>query len=81
MRDDFEISCPELDVAVGAALSAGAVGARMTGGGFGGSAVVLAPVDRIERVRASVVAAFRERSWTDPSVFEVTPSAGARRDA
>jgi galactokinase len=81
LRDDYEVSCAELDVAVEEATGSGAVGARMTGGGFGGSAVVLAPVDRIERVRASVVAAFRERSWTDPSVFEVTPSAGARRDA
>jgi galactokinase len=43
MRDDFEISCPELDAAVEAALEAGAVGARMTGGGFGGSAVALVP--------------------------------------
>ena len=43
MRDDFEISCPELDAAVEAALAAGAIGARMTGGGFGGSAVASCP--------------------------------------
>src|SRR5690606_14587117 len=40
LRDDYEVSCRELDVAVDAALAAGAPGARMTGGGFGGSAVV-----------------------------------------
>ena len=48
MRDDFEISCRELDLAVETARVAGALGARMTGGGFGGSAVALVP-----RVRAS----------------------------
>ena len=49
MRDDFEISCPELDLAVEAARSAGAVGARMTGGGFGGSAIALTPAAAEQR--------------------------------
>jgi galactokinase len=81
LRDDYEVSCAELDVAVDTASAAGAVGARMTGGGFGGSAVVLAPVDRIAAVRRDVTSAFADRGWRAPSVFEVTPSAGARRDA
>jgi galactokinase len=79
MRDDFEISVPELDTAVEAALAAGAVGARMTGGGFGGAAIAL--VDRAEReaVTAAVDAAFAAAGYTAPHVFPVTPSAGAAR--
>ena len=77
MRDDYEISAPELDVAVDTALEAGALGARMTGGGFGGSAIAL--VEDPERVETAVVAAFRRHGFTAPSVFEVVPGPGARR--
>jgi len=79
MRDDFEISVPELDTAVDAALAAGAVGARMTGGGFGGAAIAL--VDRAHRtaVAASVEAAFAAAGYAAPHIFPVTPSAGAAR--
>ena len=80
LRDDYEVSCPELDVAVEASLAAGAVGARMTGGGFGGSAVVLTPRGRAAAVRAAVTQAFAAEGWQEPSIFEVTPSAGAHRD-
>jgi galactokinase len=79
LRDDYEVSCAELDLAVDTATAAGAVGARMTGGGFGGSAVVLAPVDRIAAIRRDVTAAFADHGLTTPAVFEVTPSAGSRR--
>ncbi|NUP74219.1 MAG: galactokinase [Sinomonas sp.] len=58
MRDDFEISCPELDTAVEASRAAGAIGARMTGGGFGGSAIALVPLERESEVREAVAAAF-----------------------
>ncbi|MFC4785005.1 galactokinase [Nocardioides sp. MAHUQ-72] len=58
MRDDFEISCPELDTVVQTAVEAGAVGARMTGGGFGGSAIALVPVERLDAVMRAVDAAF-----------------------
>jgi len=81
LRDDYEVSCPELDVAVEASLAAGAVGARMTGGGFGGSAVVLTPLGRVVAVRTSVTDAFAAKDWQQPSIFEVSPSAGAHRDA
>jgi galactokinase len=81
LRDDYEVSCAELDAAVDAAMAAGAVGARMTGGGFGGSAVVLAPAGRVAAVQAAVADSFASRGWSEPSVFEVTPSDGARRDA
>ncbi len=80
MRDDFEISVPELDTAVEAALSAGAVGARMTGGGFGGAAIALVARDRVEQVRDAATAAFAASGFTAPTVFTVVPSAGAGRD-
>jgi galactokinase len=81
LRDDYEVSCDELDAAVEAATGAGAVGARMTGGGFGGSAIALVPVADVAAVRDAVTDAFRSRGWADPVVFEVTPSAGAHRDS
>ena len=80
LRDDYEVSCAELDLAVDTAARAGALGARMTGGGFGGSAVVLAPVAGLPEVQAQVTAAFAEQQWTAPVIFEVTASAGAHRD-
>lgn len=80
MRDDFEISVPELDTAVEAALSAGAVGARMTGGGFGGAAIALVARDRVEQVRDAATVAFSASGFTAPTVFTVVPSAGAGRD-
>jgi galactokinase len=77
MRDDFEISCPELDVAVEAALAARAMGARMTGGGFGGSAVALVPADGIDAVTAAVDAAFDSRDFRRPAYLLAVPSAAA----
>jgi galactokinase len=80
MRDDFEISIPELDTAVEAALSAGAVGARMTGGGFGGAAIALVAHDRVQQVTDAATAAFAASGFTTPTIFTVAPSAGAARD-
>jgi galactokinase len=79
LRDDFEISTPELDDCVAAALDAGAHGARMVGGGFGGSAVVLVGRDRAEVVAEAVRHRFAETGYTAPRTFDVVPSAGARR--
>jgi galactokinase len=79
LRDDFEISCDELDVAVEAAVGAGALGARMTGGGFGGSAIALTHSDAVDAVTQACRAAFADRSWQDPTVFAVEPGDGARR--
>ncbi len=81
MRDDFEISAPELDTAVDAALAAGAIGARMTGGGFGGSAIALVEHDTVEQVTDAVTRAFADAGFTTPHIFPVAPSAGPRRDA
>ncbi|MER8045298.1 galactokinase [Streptomyces sp. NPDC094032] len=81
LRDDLRVSCPELDLAVEAANAAGALGARMTGGGFGGSAVVLVAADTADAVAAAVVKAFAEAGHTAPGIFPAVPSAGARRVA
>ncbi|WP_308491885.1 galactokinase [Microbacterium terrisoli] len=81
MRDDFEISTPELDVAVEAARAAGALGARMTGGGFGGAAIALTPHERIDAVAEAAASAFASAGFAAPHVFTVAPSHGARRDA
>ena len=67
LRDDFEISWPQADVTVDAATAAGALGARMIGGGFGGSVLALVPADARTRVRAAIADAFTRHSWAAPS--------------
>ncbi|MEV5874445.1 galactokinase [Streptomyces sp. NPDC052101] len=79
LRDDFRISCPELDLVVDTALGAGALGARMTGGGFGGSAIVLTEADDVDTHTKAVEEAFAAAGFTAPRVFEAVPSTGARR--
>ena len=79
MRNDFEISCPELDLAVDTARANGALGARMTGGGFGGSAIALVPAGEVDAVRDAVVRAFAARGFRQPELFTVRPADGARR--
>ncbi len=79
MRDDFEISVPELDVVVATAADEGALGARMTGGGFGGSAIVLVPGDLVDSVSEAVSAAFAGNDWPEPGFLLARPSAGARQ--
>ena len=78
LRDDFEVSSPELDVAVDAALAGGALGARMTGGGFGGCALALSRKADTPAMRASVHLAYERRGWPEPSIFAVEPADGAR---
>ena len=79
LRDDFQISTPELDACVEAAVGAGAHGARMVGGGFGGSAVVLVDRDLAGDVSAAVRERFDREGYPPPRMFDVVPSAGARR--
>ncbi|MEI3848874.1 MULTISPECIES: galactokinase [unclassified Microbacterium] len=81
MRDDFEISVPELDTAVETAREAGAVGARMTGGGFGGAAIAVVDAERIDDVSSAIRRAFRDAGFAAPHLFPVAPAAGPRRDA
>ncbi|MFB0627453.1 galactokinase [Streptomyces sp. AB3(2024)] len=79
LRDDYRVSCPETDLAVTAALDAGALGARMTGGGFGGSVIALVEAGREDAVGGSVTTAFGAAGHRPPRLFPVTPAAGARR--
>jgi galactokinase len=79
LRDDYEVSCPELDVAVEAAGTGGAVAARMTGGGFGGSALALTPIDAADRMTEAVTKAFAEAGFGPPAVFAVSIAGGAER--
>ncbi|SDD50663.1 galactokinase [Glycomyces harbinensis] len=79
LRDDYEVSSVELDSAVAAALGAGALGARMTGGGFGGSAIALVEADSAAKVEAAVVDAAAQAGLPVPRVFTARAAAGAHR--
>jgi galactokinase len=79
LRDDFQVSWPQADVAVETAITAGAYGAKMIGGGFGGSVLALAPAGRAEAVRAAVTEAFTARGWTPPEFLDAVPSPAARQ--
>jgi len=81
MRDDFEISVPELDLAVETAQANGAIGARMTGGGFGGAAIALVPSGGISRLQVAIDGAFAEHGFGQPVTFVVSASEGAGREA
>ena len=80
LRDDFAVSCPELDVAVDALVGAGADGARMTGAGFGGSAIAVAYPELVPALTAAVEAAFSAAGFAAPQVLAVRASEGARRE-
>jgi galactokinase len=77
LRDDYTVSCPELDVAVEASLAAGALGSRMVGGGFGGSAIALIKADQIGPVKDSIKDAYAAKGFKAPRFFTSLPSAGA----
>ena len=79
LRDDYEVSCPELDLVVDVSLEHGALGARMTGGGFGGSAIALLPAGDVDRAGGVIEAAFDGQGWRAPGFLTAVPSSGARR--
>jgi galactokinase len=79
LRDDFEVSWPQADVAVDVAIAAGAYGAKMIGGGFGGSVLALMPAERVPSVRTALAGGFAQRDWTPPEFLEAIPSAAARQ--
>ena len=79
MRDDFEITVPQIDVAVEAALEAGAYGARMTGGGFGGCILALVDADQADATIAAIESAYQRHGFTAPTAFVAVPSQGATR--
>jgi galactokinase len=80
MRNDFEISVPELDLAVETAQSNGALGARMTGGGFGGSAIALVPLEMLSLLEVAIDGAFAEHGYVQPTTFVVRAAPGASRE-
>ena len=80
MRDDFEITTPALDLAAATAVEAGAAGARMTGGGFGGAVIALVAREHAAGTAEAITAAFARAGFTAPRLSAVAPSDGARRD-
>jgi galactokinase len=79
LRDDFEVSTVQLDTAVRTACAAGAYGARMVGGGFGGSIIALVDADRTAAVTAAITAAFAAAGFAAPRPFVAVPGPGAHR--
>ncbi|MFV8300970.1 galactokinase [Mycolicibacterium fortuitum] len=77
MRDDFEITTPHLDLIAGAAVQAGAFGARMTGGGFGGCVIALVPGEQADVVAEEVARAVREAGYPEPGITRTYAGAGA----
>ena len=78
LRDDYNVSCPELDLAVDTALNLGALGARMVGGGFGGSAIALIRSDDAAKVALGIEQAYEKRGFSSPRFFDSLPGDGAR---
>jgi galactokinase len=79
MRDDFEITVPQVDLAVEVARASGALGARMTGGGFGGCIIALVPAGEVERIAGVIARSFADAGYSPPAHFPAIPSAGAQR--
>ena len=77
LRDDYTVSCPELDTAVEASLAAGALGSRMVGGGFGGSAIALIEVAKTLQTISAIEKAFADKKFKAPRFFTSLPSQGA----
>ncbi|WP_306514948.1 galactokinase [Corynebacterium sp.] len=81
LRDDYEVSVAQLDVSVEVAMKHGALGARMTGGGFGGSSIALLPAEKVEETAEAIAQAFAEAGFAEPEFAVALPGAGARREA
>jgi galactokinase len=82
LRDDFEVSCPELDLVVDTAIKVtGVLGARMTGGGFGGSAIMLVQDSAVDAIRERLGSAFRTTFGIEPALHVTTAGGGMRREA
>jgi galactokinase len=79
MRDDFEITVPQVDLAVDVARASGAIGARMTGGGFGGCIIALVQAGDVERIGREIARSFAGAEYGPPAHFAALPSAGAER--
>ena len=78
MRDDFENSVDRVDAAVEVANQQGALGARMTGGGFGGCVIALAPIERVDPIADAVAQHYRGQGWSAPVPFVAEATDGQR---
>ena len=78
LRDDYNVSCPELNLAVDTALEHGALGARMVGGGFGGSAIALIKADHLDAIQSAIASAFDAGHFKAPRFFTSLPGDGAQ---
>lgn len=76
LRDDFEVSCAQLDVAVETALEAGALGAKLTGAGFGGCVVALVSFDELPQMKTAVEEQFENAGWATPGIVAARPADG-----
>ncbi len=81
LREDFEATSERVDLTTELALASGAIGARMSGSGFGGSVYVLIPAEHEAQFRETLAAAYSEYGWDAPKVYEISSSDGPRRDA
>ena len=79
LRDDFEVTVPEVDLAFATLLDEGSYGARITGGGFGGCVIALVDAGRVDAAVGAVRAAYSERGFAEPAAFVAVPSSGAHR--
>ncbi len=79
LRDDYEIVPDALETAVRAARAAGAVGARITGGGFGGSTIALCPADRAEAIATTIIEATDKGGFPTPAIYATSAQDGARK--
>jgi len=78
LRDNYTVSCPELNLAVYTALKFGALGSRMIGGGFGGSAIALIKAKDSELIKDEIKNAFMAARYKSPRFFSALPSNGAK---
>jgi len=78
-RDDMGVSTPDLDALVECLCDAGALGARVTGAGFGGCVVALVPTSLAGDIVEKATAAYRERTDHEPTAWLVEAADGAAR--
>jgi galactokinase len=77
LRDDYEVSVPQLDAFVEVAQREGALGARLTGAGFGGSAIALIDSSRVDALSTAVASEFERREFRAPALYSFLPADGA----
>ena len=81
LKDDYEVSCAELDdvveIAEDIGVKGGVYGCRMTGGGFGGCCVALVKADKLEEISKTIAVEYKQKTGIDAAIFSSRPAAGA----